>query len=353
MLFRILARVGIGFGALALVAAIAALWYTNRNLNKLNRQLKAVYKAGYHDKSATINGGTIAYLEGPDNGPALLLIHGQSGDKLNYAPALPELAKSFHVFAVDCYGHGQSSRDPAKYANVTMGQDLLSFIQDVIGEEVLVTGHSSGGMIATWLAAYGGQWVKGALFEDSPFFTLNLPRAKTGWNWVDLATTAHNFLESGESDWTLYHVEYARMWDFFGDSKARFMAQARQYHEEHPTEPIKWAWLPPIVNESFRAIPNYDPRFGDVFYRGAWEEGFDLETALKSITVPTTYQKSEASVDAEGIVQGATSDVEAARARELLKDVRFYTDNTAHSWHWKAPQEFVSRLLELLQRVEM
>lgn len=353
MALRVSVWIGSGIGLLALIGGIAVLWYRNRNLNMFTRQLRAVYKAGYQDQSVTINGGTIAYLEGPDNGPALLLIHGQAGDKLNYAPTLPELARSFHVFAIDCYGHGQSSHDPVKYTNIIMGQDLLSFIQEVIGEETLVAGHSSGGIIATWLAAYGNEWVKGALFEDPPFFTLSRSRAETTWNWVDLASTAHNFLESQETDWVMYHASQAGMWHFFGDSKERFIAQARQYHAQHPTEPIKWAWLPPHINESFRAIPNYDPRFGDVFYQGSWEEGFELEAALKATTIPTIYQKSEAKINADGILQGATSDVEATRARELLNDVSFYIDNTAHSWHWKEPQEFVSRLQELRQRSKM
>lgn len=36
---------------------------------------------------ADIEGGHIACLEGPDPGPALLLIHGQTADKHNCAPA--------------------------------------------------------------------------------------------------------------------------------------------------------------------------------------------------------------------------------------------------------------------------
>ena len=347
---KIALGIGIGVASLAVIAAVAAALYADNNLHSFGRQMAKVRKAGYVDKSAEIHGGRIAYLEGPDNGPALLLIHGQSTDKYNYAPALPELAKSFHVFAVDCYGHGQSSHDPAKYSNVAQGSDLLSFIETVIKAPALVSGHSSGGIISAWLAAEGGPWVKGVLFEDPPFFTLSRPRTEKTWNWVDLASTTHGFLASEGSDWTLYSVESARMWSFFGASKEGFLREARSYHAAHPGEPIRWTWLPALMNETFRAMPDYDPRFGDVFYRGEWEAGWDLEAALRSIAIPAIYEKSEAGFDVEGVLMGATSDADAERARGLVKDMAFYTDKKGHSWHWQDPRDFARRLLELKSR---
>jgi Predicted hydrolases or acyltransferases (alpha/beta hydrolase superfamily) len=347
---NIMIGIGIGVAALILAAVGAAIVYTSNNLHYFDRQMSRVRRAGYQDKSADINGGRIAYLEGPNSGPALLLIHGQMVDKYNYAPALPELAKHFHVFAVDCYGHGSSSHDPGKYSNAAQGADLLAFIKTVIGEGALVSGHSSGGIISAYLAANGAGWVKGVLFEDPPFFTLSLPRAKSTWNWVDLASNAHSFLSSGESDWPLYCVGHGRLWSFFGASKEQFLDQAKRYHAAHPGEPIKWAWLPPSMNETYRAIPQYDPRFGDVFYKGGWEAGFDLEAALGSIHVPCIYEKSEAKVGADGILMGATSEVEAEKARGLLKDAAFYVDDKGHSWHWQDPADFVRRLLELSAR---
>jgi len=341
--------IGIGFAFLALVALAggAAIAYVANNLHYFDRQMRAVRRAGYLEKTVEVNGGSVAYLEGPNSGPALLLIHGQMVDKYSYAKALPELAKRFHVFAVDCYGHGGSSHDPSKYSNTAQGEDLLAFIKTAIGERALVSGHSSGGIVCAWLAANGSGWVRGVLFEDPPFFTLGRPRTESTWNWVDLASNAHSFLESGESDWPLYCVEHSRLWSFFGKAKDRLLRQARSYHAGHPGEPIRWAWLPPLMNEVYRAIPQYDPRFGDVFYRGAWEKGYDLEAALGSIRLPCIYEKSEAKIGADGILMGATSDVEAARARDLIKDVAFYTDDKGHSWHCLAPRDFVRRLLEL------
>jgi pimeloyl-ACP methyl ester carboxylesterase len=58
----------------------------------------------------------------------------------------------------------------------------------VIGETAVVSGHSSGGLLAVWLAANAPDTVRGVILEDPPLFTTTLPRAEKTWNYVDLAT---------------------------------------------------------------------------------------------------------------------------------------------------------------------
>src|SRR5690606_14333560 len=99
--------------------------------------------AGFVEKDVTVGGSRIHYAEGPDNGPALLLIHGQIMDWTSYARVLPDLAEEYHVFVVDCHGHGKSDKDPRKYSARAMGRDLAQFIRQVIGEPAVVSGHSS------------------------------------------------------------------------------------------------------------------------------------------------------------------------------------------------------------------
>lgn len=344
--------IGIGAGGLALTAVGGRSWIRG-NLNTAARQGDALRDAGYEEKTASIRGGEISYLEGPAHGPPLLLIHGQLVDKFNYAPALPALAASFHVFAVDCYGHGRSSHDPARYTNRVHGQDHLSFIKDVIREPALVSGHSSGGIISAWLAAHADGWVKGVLFEDPPFLTLDLPRARTTWNWYDLASTAHDFLRSGETDWVLYQAERSRFWELFGRAGDFFRKQAMAYRARHPNEPIQLAIMPATLNELWRTVPSYDPRFGEAFYTASWNDGFDITSTLAAIEIPTTYQRSHADLSPNGILLGATSQVEADQARALLRDVEYAEDTQRHSWHWSDPQDFVRKLHKLRQRAGM
>src|SRR5277367_2190262 len=103
--------------------------------------------------------------------PALLLIPGQTESWWGYEAALPSLAEHFQVHAVDLRGQGRSTRTPGRYTLNLMGNDLVRFIDGVIGRSTVVSGLSSGGVLAAWLSAYAkpGQ-VLAAHYEDPPLF---------------------------------------------------------------------------------------------------------------------------------------------------------------------------------------
>ena len=56
-----------------------------------------------------------------------------------------DVYKRQHVYAVDCYGHGGSSKNPAKYSALENSQDFIWFIHNIIKAPVFISGHSSGG----------------------------------------------------------------------------------------------------------------------------------------------------------------------------------------------------------------
>jgi pimeloyl-ACP methyl ester carboxylesterase len=91
---------------------------------------------------------------------------------------MPRLAEHFEVFAVDLRGQGRSTRTPGRYTLDNMGNDLVRFIDTVIGRATYVSGLSSGGVLTAWLSAYAkpGQ-VIAALYEDPPLFASELRAA--------------------------------------------------------------------------------------------------------------------------------------------------------------------------------
>jgi len=89
---------------------------------------------------------TINYAEGPPSGPALVLLHGGSARWQDLVGFLPALAVSWHVYALDLRGHGQSGRVPGCYRLQDYVDDLAALLQQVTGPAILF-GHSLGGMV--------------------------------------------------------------------------------------------------------------------------------------------------------------------------------------------------------------
>src|SRR5262245_61035251 len=87
---------------------------------------------------------------GDQSSPALLLIPGQTESWWGYEAVMPRLAGRFEVFAVDLRGQGRSTRTPGRYTLDNMGNDLVRFIDSVIGRPTYVSGLSSGGVLAAW-----------------------------------------------------------------------------------------------------------------------------------------------------------------------------------------------------------
>lgn len=97
--------------------------------------------------------GPVHYLDFGGTGRPLLMVHGLGGSALNWMAVGPEIAKSYHAFALDLAGFGQTPlfrRSAAVGANAEL---VHSFIEKVIGEPVVIMGHSMGGHISILEAA--------------------------------------------------------------------------------------------------------------------------------------------------------------------------------------------------------
>lgn len=88
------------------------------------------------------------------NKPTILAIHGWLDNAASFKPLIP-LLSNYSVIAVDLVGHGHSkhrSKD-ANYHLMDWVQDLYQFIIDEELQEVILLGHSLGGIIASIFAS--------------------------------------------------------------------------------------------------------------------------------------------------------------------------------------------------------
>lgn len=96
-----------------------------------------------------IGGDRIHYVE-QGNGPPIVIVHGLSGQLLNFAYlSMAELARSHRVVLIDRPGAGYSTRGPHSSAAIfAQAATVAQFIETMKLDKTLLVGHSLGGAVA-------------------------------------------------------------------------------------------------------------------------------------------------------------------------------------------------------------
>jgi pimeloyl-ACP methyl ester carboxylesterase len=96
-----------------------------------------------------LGGYKVHYLEA-GSGKPLLLLHGTALDSaaLTYGAMIPELAKHFHVYALDWLGYGDSDKPEMDYTSVHYSSLLVEFIEALKLEKFSMVAFSMGGSMA-------------------------------------------------------------------------------------------------------------------------------------------------------------------------------------------------------------
>ena len=95
-------------------------------------------------------------LQSSGGGEALLLLHGFSGDKTNWAVLRTGLQDKYRVIAVDILGHGASDK-PSQVCAFRMERvacDIVSLLDEMQIPECHLLGYSMGGRLALHLAMH-------------------------------------------------------------------------------------------------------------------------------------------------------------------------------------------------------
>src|SRR5580698_2975346 len=196
--------------------------------------------------------------------PALLLIPGQTESWWGYEQAMPLLAEHFQVYAVDLRGQGRSTWTPGRYTLDNMGNDLVRFLDLVIGRPAIVSGLSSGGVLSAWLSAYAkpGQ-VRGAVYEDPPLFASEVrPAVGPGIRQSigPLFGLWNTFLGD---QWSI------GAWDAMRDASASWLPEHMRFI--------------PVPDEPSQGLKEYDPEWGRAFWTGTVAAACDHERMLRSV----------------------------------------------------------------------
>ncbi len=341
----------IGVIVICLIVLIGRYLYNNMHFDEALRS--KANQAGFKNKQAALpDGSVISYGEGPNNGPALLLIHGQTVTWEDYDKALPELSKSFHVYAVDCYGHGESSHAAELYSCRTNGEALIWFMNNVMKEKCYLSGHSSGGILAAWIAANAPEQIGGLVLEDPPLFRVTpeaIQEGKGAFAWYDAYLVTHSFIsQQDETDFSLYYLKHSYLLTMFGGLQDKIVRSAVKYRKENPDQPIRIAWVPYAWLRPLLYMDNYDPRFGNAFYDGSWMKDIDQVSMLKSIKCPVIYLKANTQYGKDGILYAANTDADADKIQSLISNCERINIKSGHDIHFEHPNVFISACEGLL-----
>ncbi len=105
---------------------------------------------------------------GRPGAPPILLLHGTNQSSHSWDLVSLALASSYHVFALDQRGHGDSewSRE-LDYSTIAMAEDAIAFARDRELARPVIVGHSMGGRVALLAALTDPTLARALVLVDS------------------------------------------------------------------------------------------------------------------------------------------------------------------------------------------
>ena len=288
----------------------------------------------------------INYYEIVNDKPKLLLLHAQGTDSLSFSNIINKLSKYYHIYLVDYYGHGKSSHNREKYNLINIGNDIVNFIENIISDDVAVLGHSSGGLIASYIAANSDKCTR-LILEDPPFFSSVGERRYNSYNYKDLSSVCHSFIsQNKEKDFVYYYFINQYCWNFFPDDSREKIRNklgefALKYRIKYPHRNLKVPFWPKKFLEGFNGLNNYDPYFGEAFYNDSFNYNVDYIELLSKIKCDTLFMKANTTIGENGLVQGALTDEDLEQVNNLIDKMNIEYFDCGHGIHSEKAKQFI------------
>lgn len=322
-------------------------------MDKLTRIPVAGIPAGFEECGYTLDGVTLNYVVGQDNGLPLLLIPGQMESWQGYKCVLPELSKRFHVFVPDLRGHGKSTRTPGRYSYNICGNDLKCFIEGVIRQPALVAGLSSGAVLAIWLAAYASEDVLAVVSEDPPIFSSIWPRIQAERFMAGNFRLAVDLLgQRGKRDVEAYmsavgipvqgKAELLRIPAPI--IKAMFL-MARINRRLRPNSPYDVPLLPFNMRAGFKFLSEYDADFSRATLDGDLSKGFSPEEALRRVKCPMLLLWAASYRHETWGLIGAMDENDVEKVSGVVSDLKVVKIPGAHEIHMVRPRRYIDEVV--------
>jgi pimeloyl-ACP methyl ester carboxylesterase len=322
--------------------------------NPLMPSVESIPK-GFTEKKFDTGKVTLNYIEGPDNGPALLFIPGQTEFWQGYKLVIPHFSKNYHLFVVDVRGHGKSTKTPGQYSYNIIGDDLKIFLKGVIRKPAIVSGLSSGAILALWLAANAPEFVSAVISEDPPLFSSMSPRIKQEKYMHYLFDTMVKYLGRPERDILGFFMSqgipkpgYDKLF-LIPPWIAKFIVGLFEWNKKlRPSRMYDIPLAPFSGRVGFKFLSEYDVDFSQATIDGRLTEGFDPEATLRRILCPVLLIQANWSRHETWGILGALEDKDVERIRPLVKNLRHVKVDAMHDVHLSKPKVYIDVVSDYL-----
>ncbi len=252
----------------------------------------------------------LRYVEqGDPSGHTVVLLHGYTDSSYSFSRVLPLFDESYHVYALDQRGHGDSERPPEGYALRDFAADVIAFLDELNVERASLVGHCMGSLVAQRVA-------------------INAPHRVARLALVSSMTDANRIEGIGELQRAIETFAERMPAGFVRDF------QSGTVYARVPED-----FMDGVVRESLK-VP---ARVWRATLAGLLSD--DHTSWLGRIEMPTLVFWGEE----DALLRRAEQD--ALMCALAHADMKAYAD-TGHSPHWEQPERFVRDLEAFIGRAE-
>ena len=152
--------------------------------------------------------GEMAYLDSGSSTPPLLFLHGTGCDASDWIPVTDSLSRDQRCIALDFRGHGQSSVPIQSFTLSSLAEDVEHLANHLNLHELVIVGHSLGGMVAMEVARHSSR-VKGLVLLEG---------------WTSLSSAGSAF-DAGRFYGSLSEIAIVQIQRKFEDMRNRFQSE--------------------------------------------------------------------------------------------------------------------------------
>ena len=207
--------------------------------------------------------GEMAYFDSDNSGQPLLFLHGTGCDALDWRAVIEGVPGERRCLAPDFRGHGQSTVPTQAFSLADLANDVLHLTDHLRLQEVVIVGHSLGGMVAMEVAGRSSTvaglvllegWTSlssaGSAFDPGRFYgslseteIAQIQRKSEGTRNRFQSEVWSDFWETVKDFDAYTYLQHARIpiWEIFGGMGRNDLTEKKLRIPPNPN--IQWVWV--------------------------------------------------------------------------------------------------------------